>query len=54
MTYLATPGQVSMGVKFFIGAQGMPPPPQKNVPSSKLILIMFKCMVSMQHIMLFS
>ena len=44
MTYLATPGQVSMGVELFIGTQAMP---KQFVPRKKLILAMSKCMVSM-------
>ena len=44
MTYLATPGQVSMGVELFSGTPVMP---QKPVPRKKLILGMSKCMVSM-------
>ena len=44
MTYLATPGQVLMGVGLFIGTPDMP---QKFVPRKKLILAMSKCMVSM-------
>ena len=44
MTYLATPGQVSMGVGLFIGTPVMR---QKFVPRKKLILAMSKCMFSM-------
>ena len=44
LTYLATPGQVSMGVVLFIGTPVMP---QKFVPRKKLFLAMSKCMVSM-------
>ena len=44
LTYLATPGQVSMGVDLFIGSPVMP---QKFVPIIKLILAMSKCIVSM-------
>ena len=44
LTYLATLGQVSMGVKLFIGTPGMP---IKLSPGKKRNLAMFKCMVSM-------
>ena len=44
LTYLATPGQVSMGVGLFIGTPVMP---KKIVLRKKLILAMSKCMVSM-------
>ena len=44
MTFLATPGQVSMNVGLFIGNPVMR---QKFFPRKKLILAMPKCMVSM-------
>ena len=44
LTYLATPGQVSMGVGLFIGIQVMP---QKFVPRFFFILALSKCMVFM-------
>ena len=44
LTYLATPGQVSIGVGLFIG---IPVMPQKFVPRFFFILAMSKCMVFM-------
>ena len=44
LTYLATPGQVPMGVELFIGPQSWP---KHLSPEKKLTLAMSKCMVSM-------